>query len=479
MATLQNFVDGEFVDAHGTETIDVVSPVTEEVVTTSPVSDDVDVDLAVAAAARAFPGWSRATPSVRQTALLALADALDAHSDALVEAQHRDTGQPKAIIAAEEVAVGADQLRFFAGAARRLDGIASGEYLDGLTSSVRREPIGVVAQVTPWNYPLMMAVWKLGPALAAGNTVVLKPSDTTPESTLVLASLTRGILPDGVLNVVLGDASTGQALAEHPVPGLVAITGSVRAGVAVASSAAQRVARVHLELGGKAPAVVFDDVDVDVVAPQLAEAAFFNAGQDCTAVTRVIVHESLHDDLVDALVRAAEATTTGVAAGDGASYGPLNNARHFAAVSAVVEALPEHATIATGGFRVGDTGFHFAPTVVTGVRQDDAVVQDEVFGPVLTVQSFRTADEALELANGVPYALASSVWTDSHTTAERFARDLDFGCVWINTHIPLAAEMPHGGFKRSGYGKDLSAYGLEDYTRVKHVMSAHTSPRAS
>lgn len=479
MATLQNFVDGEFVDAHGTETIEVVSPVTEEVVATSPVSDDVDVDLAVEAAARAFPGWSRVTPSVRQKALLALADALDENSDALVEAQHRDTGQPKAIIAAEEVVVGADQLRFFAGAARRLDGIASGEYLDGLTSTVRREPIGVVAQVTPWNYPLMMALWKLGPALAAGNTVVLKPSDTTPESTLVLASLTRGILPDGVLNVVLGDASTGQALVEHPVPGLVAITGSVRAGVAVASSAAQRVARVHLELGGKAPAVVFDDVDVDVVAPSIAEAAFFNAGQDCTAVTRVIVHESIHDDLVAALVRAAEATTTGAAAGVDASYGPLNNARHFAAVSTVVDALPDHATVATGGFRVGDTGFHYAPTVVTGVRQDDDIVQHEVFGPVLTVQSFRTADEALDLANGVPYALASSVWTDSHTTAERFARDLDFGCVWINTHIPLAAEMPHGGFKRSGYGKDLSAYGLEDYTRVKHVMSAHASPRAS
>jgi betaine-aldehyde dehydrogenase len=479
MATLQNFVDGRPVDAHGTATIDVVSPVTEQVVAVSPVSDAEDVDAAVQAAARAFPGWSRSTPSVRQAALLALADALDAHSDELVEAQHRDTGQPRAIIAAEEVAVGADQVRFFAGAARRLDGIASGEYLDGLTSSVRREPIGVVAQVTPWNYPLMMAIWKIAPALAAGNTVVLKPSDTTPESTLVLAALTRGVLPDGVFNVVLGDASTGRALVEHPVPGLVAITGSVRAGVAVATSAADRVARVHLELGGKAPAVVFPDVDVDVVAPQIAEAAFFNAGQDCTAVTRVIVHESVHDDLVAALVRAAEATTTGPDAGEGASYGPLNNARHFAAVQAVVDDLPEHAVVATGGHRVGETGFHFAPTIVTGVRQDDAVVQAEVFGPVLTVQSFRTADEALELANGVPYALASSVWTDSHTTAERFARDLDFGCVWINTHIPLAAEMPHGGFKRSGYGKDLSAYGLEDYTRVKHVMSAHASPRAS
>jgi betaine-aldehyde dehydrogenase len=469
--TLNNYIDGEFVPAHGTGTLDVIDPRTERIVAVSPVSDATDVDAAMAAAERAFPAWKRTTPGERQKALLALADALEAASDQLVEAQHRNTGQPMATIASEEVAVGADQIRFFAGAARRLDGIASGEYLGGLTSSVRREPIGVVAQVTPWNYPLMMALWKIGPALAAGNTIVLKPSDTTPESTLVLAEVTRGILPDGVFNVVLGDASTGALLTEHPVPGLVAITGSVRAGRAVAQSGANGLKRVHLELGGKAPVVVFPDVDIDATAAAIAEAGFFNAGQDCTAATRVIVHESIHDAFVDALVKAAEATVTGDV--DGAFYGPLNNARHFAAVSAAVEALPEHATIRTGGFRVGESGFYYAPTVIADVRQDDAIVQDEVFGPVLTVQSFRTADEALELANGVRYALASSVWTDSHTTAERFARDLDFGCVWINTHIPLAAEMPHGGFKQSGYGKDLSAYSIDDYTRVKHVMSAH------
>ncbi|AMM22096.1 gamma-aminobutyraldehyde dehydrogenase [Frondihabitans sp. PAMC 28766] len=469
--TLQNFIDGAFVEVSGDGRLDVVDPRTEQVVAISPISDASDVDRAMAAAAAAFPAWKRATPSFRQKALLALADALEAGSDRLVEAQHRNTGQPKATIASEEVAVGADQIRFFAGAARHLDGLSSGEYAEGLTSSVRREPIGVVAQVTPWNYPLMMALWKIGPALAAGNTIVLKPSDTTPESTLVLAELTRGILPDGVFNVVLGDASTGSLLTEHPTPGLVAITGSVRAGRAVAMSGAGGLKRVHLELGGKAPVVVFPDVDIEATAQAITEAGFFNAGQDCTAATRVIVHRSIHDRFVEALVAAAEGTVTGDT--DEAFYGPLNNARHFAAVSAAIEALPEHATIRTGGFRVGDTGFYFAPTIVADVRQDDAIVQDEVFGPVLTVQPFDTADEALELANGVRYALASSVWTDSHTTAERFARDLDFGCVWINTHIPLVAEMPHGGFKQSGYGKDLSAYSIDDYTRVKHVMSAH------
>jgi 1-pyrroline dehydrogenase len=468
---LQNFIDGEFVGASGDGRIDVIDPRTETVVAVSPVSDASDVDRAMAAAAAAFPAWKRSTPSARQRALLALADALEAASDRLVEAQHRNTGQPKATIASEEVAVGADQIRYFAGAARHLDGFASGEYAEGLTSSVRREPIGVVAQVTPWNYPLMMALWKIGPALAAGNTIVLKPSDTTPESTLVLAELTRGILPDGVFNVVLGDASTGTLLTEHPTPGLVAITGSVRAGRAVATSGAHGLKRVHLELGGKAPVVVFGDVDIEASAKAIAEAGFFNAGQDCTAATRVIVERSVHDRFVDALVAAAEATVTGDT--DDAFYGPLNNARHFAAVSAAIDSLPDHATVRTGGFRVGDTGYYFAPTVVADVRQDDAIVQDEVFGPVLTVQPFDTADEALELANGVRYALASSVWTDSHTTAERFARDLDFGCVWINTHIPLVAEMPHGGFKESGYGKDLSPYSIDDYTRVKHVMSAH------
>ncbi|MET0481017.1 MAG: gamma-aminobutyraldehyde dehydrogenase [Mycetocola sp.] len=472
MTSLQNYINGSFVDAAGSETIDVVSPATGDVVAVSPVSTDVDVDAAFGAARTAFTTWKRTTPSQRQGMLLQIADAMEANADELVEAQHRNTGQPREAIRVEEVITGADHLRFFAGAARVLEGKSAGEYLEGHTSWIRREPIGVVAQVTPWNYPLMMAIWKIAPALAAGNTVVLKPSDTTPESTLVLARLTQGILPDGVLNVILGNASTGQLMTEHPVPGLVSITGSVRAGMAVAASAAKNLHRAHLELGGKAPAIVFADADIAATAEGVAGAGYFNAGQDCTAVTRVLVHESIHDEFVAELVKAAEATKTGDAEDPDAYYGPLNNASHFEKVSTVIESLPAHAKVVTGGHRVGDKGFYYAPTVITGVNQIDACVQEETFGPVLTVQTFSTEEQAIEMANDVPYALASSVWTSDHGTALRVSRDLDFGAVWINTHILLAAEMPHGGFKMSGYGKDLSSYGLEDYTRIKHVMSA-------
>ncbi|MDR0960136.1 MAG: aminobutyraldehyde dehydrogenase [Propionibacteriaceae bacterium] len=470
---LKNFVGGDFVEPQTEQTIDVVDPATEEVVAIQPVSTEADVDAAVTTAKDAAATWGKATPSARQKALLALADALEANSDALVEAQHRNTGQIKPIIAQEEVAVGADQLRYFAGAARRLDGIAAGEYMEGMTSYVRREPIGVVAQIAPWNYPLMMAIWKIGPALAAGNTVVLKPASTTPESTLELARISQGILPDGVLNVILGSGSvTGDALVRHPVPGLVSITGSVAAGIKVAESAAPTLKRCHLELGGKAPALVLADVDPVEVASALAGAAFFNAGQDCTAVTRVLVQESLHDALVAELVKAAEATRTGDASDDTTDYGPLNNAQHFANVQRFIDELPAHATVATGGKRVGERGYYYAPTVVTGVEQSDRIVQQEVFGPVITVQAVRDLDEAIQLGNDVDFGLASSVWTNDHKAAERATRELDFGCVWVNTHIPLVAEFPHGGFKASGYGKDLSLYSVEEYTRVKHIMSA-------
>ncbi|HYO85710.1 MAG TPA: aminobutyraldehyde dehydrogenase [Dermatophilaceae bacterium] len=469
---LQNFVNGRFADASGHDTHEVINPATEQVVALQPTSNSADVDAAMAAAAEAFEGWRRATPSLRQKSLLGLADALEAGSDTLVEAQHRNTGQIRSFIATEEVAVGADQVRFFAGAARRLDGVAGGEYLDGYTSYVRREPIGVIAQITPWNYPLMMAIWKMAPAIAAGNTVVLKPASTTPESTLVLAELTAGVLPDGVFNVLVGDRTTGALMVDHSTTAMAAITGSVRAGIEVAKTASNKVKRVHLELGGKAPAVVFADADLAATAPALTDGGYFNAGQDCTAVTRVLVQDSVHDEFVAALVTAAREKVTGDAENPDAFYGPLNSAGHLAKVSQYVDSVPGHITVATGGHRVGERGFYYAPTVLTGVRQDDAVVQEEIFGPVLTVQPFRNADEALALANGVPFGLASSVWTSDHQTALRFSRELNFGCVWINTHIPLTAEMPHGGFGYSGYGKDLSVYGLDDYTRVKHVMSA-------
>ncbi|GCE36276.1 gamma-aminobutyraldehyde dehydrogenase [Rhodococcus sp. USK10] len=470
---LENYINGEFVASSATETLDLINPVDESVVGRAPVSTKADVDAAVEAAERAFVTWGKTTPSVRQTALLKLADAIEAHSDELVEAECRNTGQPKQVIADEEIKVGADQLRFFAGAARMLEGKAAGEYMDGFTSYVRREPIGVVGQVTPWNYPFMMALWKIGPALAAGNTIVLKPSDTTPNSTLVLARLTKGILPDGVFNVVLGNGETGATLVENPALGLVSITGSVRAGIAVAVSAARQLKRAHLELGGKAPAIVFGDVDIEKTASGIAEAAFFNGGQDCTAATRVLVHESIHDQLVDALVRKAETLEPGLPDDPNTFYGPLNNVNHFNAVSSKIAELPASAKIVTGGKRSGEQGFFFEPTVITGVDQRDDIVQEETFGPILTVQSFSDEKEAVTLANDVRYGLASSVWTNDHGVTQRLSAALDFGAVWINCHIPLVAEMPHGGFKYSGYGKDLSGYGVEDYTRIKHVMSSN------
>jgi betaine-aldehyde dehydrogenase len=468
--TLHNFVDGQRVAPVDGGYAELIDPSTGEVFAAAPVSGPTDVDRACQAAARAFEGWRETTPAERQLALLRLADAMEARAGDLLDAECQNTGKPRALTASEELPPSVDQLRFFAGAARVLEGRSSGEYLKGFESYVRREPIGVCAQVTPWNYPLMMAIWKIAPALAAGNTVVLKPSDTTPVSTLLLAEIAAEFLPPGVFNVVCGDRATGRTLVAHPIPQFVSITGSTRAGREVAAAAAPDLKRTHLELGGKAPVVLFDDADLAAAAEAIAMAGYFNAGQDCTAATRVLAGPGVFDDFVAALTEQAKNTRTGAPDDEDILYGPLNNADQLARVTGFVDRLPSHATLMTGGSRVGDRGYFYSPTVVSGVRQDDEIIQDEVFGPVITVQRFSDEDEAVRWANGVEYGLSASVWTRDHGRAMRMTRRLDFGCVWVNTHIPFVSEMPHGGFKHSGHGKDLSIYGLEDYTRVKHVM---------
>jgi betaine-aldehyde dehydrogenase len=471
MKSLSNFINGKSVPAQSGATSEVINPSTGQAYATAPVSSAADVDQAMKAASDAFVDWRDSTPSERQRALLKIADAFESRADELIAIESENCGKPLSLTATEEVPPMVDQIRFFAGAARNLEGRSAGEYMKGMTSFIRREPIGVCAQVTPWNYPMLMAVWKWAPAIAAGNTVVLKPSDTTPASTTWMAEVMSEFLPSGVFNVICGDRDTGRALVDHATPQMVSITGSVRAGMEVATNAAKDLKKVHLELGGKAPVVVFADADLAAAAEAIAIAGFFNAGQDCTAATRVMVEASAYDDFVALLgQQARENILTGGPTED-VLYGPVNNANQLTRVAGFVERTPSHASIVAGGTRVDRPGYFWNPTVIAGLKQDDEMIQNEIFGPVITIQKFVDEAEAVRFANGVAYGLASSVWTSNHSRAMRMAKAFDFGCVWINTHIPLVAEMPHGGFKHSGYGKDLGSYGFEDYTRIKHVMT--------